>query len=111
MKSDTVKAFLTLCDETEKLVFLGKEYKKGDSVELEVNCSVSDEDVVEIDLAELGLKPKIGKFSALSAISVIVCGEKTTTIGLYKDPILNPLRCCYCRGSVCCVYGESGCSC
>jgi|GEM_PF-4257383 len=106
-----IKFTLSVCEDRAEVTFKGNKYMAGHRGEIDIDHKIEN-DILKIDLSEIGHKPQVGGASKIVGVSVRVCERTVSTIAVYDDPEMNLHGCCYSdpvKG--CSVYGEWGCSC
>jgi hypothetical protein len=74
---------------------------------------VEKPDLARMVVAGLCAAPRLGPASGLRGISMRVCKESISIIGLFEDLVAEQWGCCVCQvcsnGQRVCVYGDFGC--
>lgn len=116
MKAVSVPVHISVCDEVKEGVqFGGKHYPGGYRGAMEgVSCGLLENEhtQLELDLSELGAKPKICDGDKLDGVSVRVCQGQISVIGVYNSFELNAAGCCkskVCNGTTWTCYGSIWC--
>ncbi|MFJ4443355.1 hypothetical protein ACIPZ8_14840 [Pseudomonas sp. NPDC089422] len=106
-----LKVHLSVCKDVQEVSLLGGTFQGGYAGVINPSILINEEGALEIDLSDIGHRPRMGEGKDIVLVNVMICTGHMTVIPVYKDAEVKPLNCCACNSNGCCVYGRSGCAC